>query len=69
MIYLVILLIVSYLTSLHLISSAEDNRKSAVVYGTKEDAVKAKKKLDVLYSECLCVIAILFFLMLYTMIK
>ena len=69
MTYLAILLIVSCLTSLHLINSAEDKMKSAIVYGTKEDVINAEKKLDVLSNRCLWINVLLFLLMLYTMIK
>ena len=69
MFYLAILIAISLLVSIYLISSAEDKCKSAVVYGTKEEALKAKKKLDVLFNRCVFVSATLFLIVLYIMIK
>lgn len=59
MIYLSILFIISCLVSIYLVNSAEANYKSAVVYGTKEDAMKAKKRLRVLFQTCVCVNSLL----------
>jgi len=69
MIYLAIILIISLLVSIHLIINAEGKWKSAIVYGTKEDVVKAEKKLDVLFNRCLYFNATLLLINICVMIK
>lgn len=69
MIYLVILSVISCLVSIYLINDAEDKCNSAIVYGTKEEAVKAKKKLEVLFKTFVCVMSALLLITICVMMK